>query len=137
MILLDTNVWSVLRKPDGNRDIVHWMTERMADTWLSVIVIAEIRAGLENPSASHKRDALEAWLADLEILYAERTLPFDSAAAHVFGRLIAQRKLEKQETKLLDLQLAAQALAHDCPVATRNIRDFEWTGVLLIDPWTA
>jgi toxin FitB len=100
-------------------------------------VIAEIRAGIENLDASKKREALEGWLADLEILYSERTLPLDSAAAHVFGTLIAQRKLAQQETKLLDLQIAAQALSRDCPVATRNVRDFAWTGVKLIDPWTA
>nr|WP_245201609.1 PIN domain-containing protein [Sphingomonas trueperi] len=135
--MLDTNVWSVLRKPEGNREIVQWITERMTDIWLSVIVIAEIRAGIENLDASKKREALEGWLADLEILYSERTLPFDTAAAHGFGTLIAQRKLAKQETKLLDLQIAAQALSRNCPVATRNVRDFAWTGVKLIDPWTA
>lgn len=135
MILLDTNVWSVLRKPDAHREIVHWMTERMTETWLSVIVIAEIRAGIENPDAAKKRDTLERWLADLELLYAERTLPFDPAAAHVFGALVARRKLQRQDTKLLDLQIAAQALSRDCAVATRNTRDFEWTGVRLINPW--
>ena len=45
--------------------------------------------------------------------------------------------MEKQETKLLDIQLAAQALSRDCPLATRNTRDFAWTGVRLIDPWQA
>jgi toxin FitB len=48
---------------------------------------------------------------------------------------VARRKLEKQETKLLDLQIAGQAIEYDCPVATANIRDFEWTGVKLINPW--
>ena len=137
MILLDTNVWSVLRKPRGQEKVVEWISQRMDNAWLSVIVIAEIRFGIENPKARAMRDALEQWLDDLEILCADRTLAFDGRSAHIFGALVARRKLAKQETKLLDLQIAAQALAYDCPIATGNVRDFDWTGARVIDPWTA
>ena len=137
MILFDTNVWSVLPKPAGQEHVARWISERMEHSWLSVIVIAEIRMGIEKPDAAAKRDLLERWFADLLILCADRILDLDSAAARIFGTLVARRKLERQETKLLDIQLAAQALAHDCPVATRNGRDFEWTGARVIDPWTA
>ncbi|MCR2833943.1 PIN domain-containing protein [Parerythrobacter lacustris] len=135
MILLDTNVWSVLRQPRGQEAVAKWIADRMGDAWLSVIVIAEIRMGVENPQATQKREQLAQWLDDLEILCANRILAFEAPAAHIFGELIARRKVQKQETKLLDIQIAAQGLANDCPVATRNVRDFEWTGVKLIDPW--
>ena len=135
MILFDTNVWSVLRKPNGQELVAAWISEQIEQAWLSVIAIAEIRMGIENPDASIKRDMLEQWLEDLEIICAERILYFDVRSAHIFGALVAGRKLQKQETKLLDIQLAAQALAHDCPIATRNVKDFEWTGVKLINPW--
>ena len=135
MILLDTNVWSALNRPRQNPQVIEWFAGKEQQAWLSVIVIAEIRMGIENPAAEAKRDALTQWLADLETRYADRILAFDRNAAHVFGRLFAQRKLQQQETKLLDLQIAAQALAHDVQVATGNVRDFDWTGVKLIDPW--
>ena len=135
MILLDTNVWSALRKPTQNPHACQWVAARADQIWLSVIVIGEIRIGIENPAASAKRSDLERWLADIEIAHANRTLTFDRGSAHIFGQLIARRKLAKQETKLLDVQLAAQAIAHNCLIATRNVRDFEWTGAQLIDPW--
>ena len=135
MILLDTNVWSALNRAAKYPRVCEWIASKVPDIWLSTIVIAEIRAGIENPAILAKRDDLEQWLADIEMAYAERTLNFDSAAAHIFGILLAQRKLQQQKTKLLDLQIAAQALAHNCPIATRNVKDFEWTGVKLIDPW--
>lgn len=137
MILIDTNVWSALNKPGNNPQVCQWVADNRDEAWLSVIVIAEIRFGIENPQAAAKRADLERWLADLEIAHADRILPFDRDAAHHFAQLVARRKLEKQETKLLDLQIAAQALAHDCPVATGNVKDFVWTGVEVIDPWIA
>lgn len=135
MILLDTNVWSALNRPAQHPHVPAWIAANAPDIWLSTIVIAEIRLGIENPKGSAKRAALEQWLADIELACAERTLPFDSAAAHIFGALVARRKMEGQQTKLLDIQIAAQAIAHDCPLATRNVKDFEWTGVKLVNPW--
>ncbi len=135
MIILDTNVWSALNRPAQHPQVVDWIAANASEIWLSTIVIAEIRLGIENPKASAKRDDLTQWLADIETVYADRTLPFDSAAAHHFGTLVARRKMEKQETKLLDIQLAAQSLAHGYELATRNLKDFVWTGAKLINPW--
>jgi toxin FitB len=135
VILFDTNIWSVLRQPYGQEKVASWVAERLDEAWLSVIVISEIRMGIENPHATGKRDELEQWLSDLEIICTNRILDFDVRSAHLFGALVVRRKLQKQETKLLDIQIAAQGLAHNCPVATRNVKDFAWTGVKLINPW--
>jgi toxin FitB len=135
VILLDTNVWSALNRPAQHPQVCEWISGHVPKIWLSTIVIAEIRAGIENPDAAARRADLERWLTDIELAYAERTLNFASDAAHIFGTLVARRKLERQDAKLLDIQIAAQGLANDCPVATRNVRDFEWTGVRVINPW--
>jgi toxin FitB len=132
VIIVDTNVWSELTKPAPDRRVRDFLIEYDADLWLSVIVIAEIRRGLENPKAVHRRVALLGWLNGLEADYAARILPFDPDMAHLFGALLARRQ---GEATLLDLQVAAQALAHNATVATRNIKDFAWTGVKLVDPW--
>ena len=132
MILVDTNVWSELTKPAPDTRVRNFLIRHDTELWLSVIVIAEIRRGLENPKAALRRDGLLVWLTGLETDYASRTLPFDPDMAHLFGALLARRR---GEATLLDLQLAAQALARDATLATRNSRDFAWTGVRLIDPW--
>ena len=132
MIVVDTNVWSVQvsRRPDAR--VVDWLIEHDPQLWLSTIVIGEIRYGAELPKAQAIRPMLSGWLRGLEQTYAARILPFDAAAANLFGELRGRRP---EQSKLLDLQLAAQALAHDATIATRNLRDFAWTGVRLIDPW--
>jgi toxin FitB len=137
VIILDTNVWSALNRPAQYPQVVEWVAEHAAEIWLSTIVIAEIQLGIENPKAIARRSDLAQWLADIELAFADRTISFDPASAHRFGSLVARRKMEKQETKLLDIQLASQAIAYDCALATRNVRDFSWTGVKLINPWEA
>ncbi|WP_420605184.1 PIN domain-containing protein [Novosphingopyxis sp.] len=133
MILVDTNVWSEASKPNGRAEVLHWLEENRHDLWLSAVVIAEIRAGIENPEASEKREGLEWWLAKLERANADRTLSFDRTAAYALGKLLVKKP---QEAKMLDMLLAAQALSRECPIATRNVRDFAWTGVRSIDPWS-
>jgi len=134
VILVDTNVWSETSKPNGSRKVVRWIADNKNQLWLSTIVIAEIRAGIENPDAADKRNEIEDWLATIEKVQASRTLFFDRPAAYALGKLLISKP---QDKKMLDALLAAQAIAHDCPIATRNVKDFEWTGVKLINPWEA
>jgi toxin FitB len=134
VILVDTNVWSELTKPAPSQRVCQWLIENDEALCLSVLVIAEIRRGLEMPKAANRRTDLLRWLNGLEATYAPRILPFDADAAHLFGALLARRQ---GEATLLDLQIAAQAMAADMPVATRNGKDFARTGVALIDPWNA
>jgi toxin FitB len=132
VILVDTNVWSELTKPVPDKRVAEYLIANDGELWLSVIVIAEIRRGLEMPKAHYRRPVLLAWLEALEADYATRILPFDADMAHMFGALLAQRQ---GEATLLDLQVAAQALACDATVATRNVKDFAWTGVRVVNPW--
>ncbi|ESZ88556.1 MAG: recombinase [Blastomonas sp. CACIA14H2] len=132
MILVDTNVWSEMVSRNGEPGVIAWLAEHDRQLLLSVLVIAEIRAGLEKPSAKAFRSRLERWLAQLETDYADRIVPFDRHDAHVFGQLAAQRTLGGNT---LDAQIAAQAIVRNIPVATRNTADFAWTGVRLINPW--
>ncbi|MBC7987918.1 MAG: type II toxin-antitoxin system VapC family toxin [Sphingomonadaceae bacterium] len=137
MILVDTNVWSELTKSTKNPKVDGWLRTNQPDLVLSSIVIAEIRFGIELPQGASRRAALESWLAGLESQFADRMLSFDRASAHVFGLIAAKRRADLEEAKILDMQIAAQAIAHGMDIATRNVRDFEWTGVAVIDPWRA
>ena len=130
----DTNVWSELTRETGNTKVLDWLVRHNSELQLSVLVIAEVRAGVEGPNAGKKREDLQYWLETLRHEYRDRILLFDEAAAHVLGRLLIAKP---QQNKMLDTLLAAQALSRDCPIATRNMKDFEWTGVKLINPWEA
>jgi predicted nucleic acid-binding protein len=137
LILLDTNVWSELTKPRGDPAVLAWLEANDDDLALSTLVIAEIRYGIELATAPAKRHALAAWLAGLEARYWGQTLSFGRESAHHYGRIAARPEVKARQPQIIDMQIAAQAMEHGIPLATRNARDFEWIGIDLIDPWTA
>lgn len=135
--LLDTNVVSELRKiGDGKADakVVAWVgAEDAAHFFISAITILELERGV---LAIQRRNAtqgtrLRAWL-DTRIRpeFEGRILPIDDVVATRCAHLhIPDPRNEA------DPLIAATALVHDLTVVTRNVRDFEGTGVITVDPW--
>jgi toxin FitB len=131
-VLLDTDVLSALRRPERDAKLEAWFKrQRESDLFLSVVTIGEIERGIQRQRAVNPEFArtLAAWLDAVMTLYGERILPFDLAAARRWGQLSAQVGNDRP-----DLMIAATALEHGLTVATRNITDFEPTGVATIDP---
>ncbi|AFL50266.1 putative nucleic acid-binding protein [Sinorhizobium fredii] len=135
--LLDTNVVSELRKiGDGKADsnVVAWVgAEDAVRFFISAITILELEPGM---LGVRRRDAaqgarLRAWLdSRVRPEFAGRILPIDDAVATRCAHLhIPDRRKEA------DALIAATALVHDMTVVTRYTRDFEGTGVVLVDPW--
>ncbi len=135
MILVDTNVWSELTKPRSDPAVLAWLEANDDDLALSTLVIAEIRYGIELIEAAQKRKHIAGWLDGLESRYYSQTWVFGVDDAHQYGRLAALPEVKSRKPQVIDIQLAAQAMARDAIVATRNVKDFEWTGVRVVNPW--
>ena len=133
MYLLDTDVISELRRRRRNRTVVAWIRNvSAADLFLSVVTIGEIELGIarqrvRNPSFAKD---LADWLEVTLRAYEERILPLTVGIARRWGRLAAQLG-----NKQLDLAIAATALEHGLTVVSRNVSDFEPTGVTVLDPF--
>ena len=135
MFLLDTNVISELRRPDkADRTVVAWAgANPAASFFLSAISILEIELGA---LLIARRDAaqgtvLRAWIDD-QILprFEARILAVDTAVAQRCARLhVPDPQAER------DALIAATAMVHGLTVVTRNVADFESTGVALLNPW--
>lgn len=137
MFILDTNVVSELRKARTGRidkNVAAW-AESMdaAALFVSSITIMELELGI---LSVERRDAtqgaiLRAWM-DLQILpeFAERILPVDTVVALRCARLHVPDKRGER-----DALIAATALVHGMTIATRNVIDFEPTGVPIVNPW--
>ncbi len=135
-VLLDTNIISELRK--GSRchpDVADWFdTVETDDIYLSVLVIGEIRKGIELIRRNDHRTAarLESWLQQLVHQYGDRILPVDQRVAEEWGRLNVPNL-----RPTIDALLAATAKVNRLVLATRNVNDIKHTGVSYINPFEA
>jgi hypothetical protein len=139
MYLLDTNLVSELRKArTGKADpgVVAWASGVSADDlYISVITILELELGVQ---LRERRDPaqgalLRAWLEQQVIPgFADRVLPIDMAIARRSAGLQVPNPRPDR-----DALIAATALVLGLTVVTRNVRDFEGTGVTLCNPGSA
>lgn len=138
MFVLDTNVVSELRKvrlgkADGR--VANWAESvDVADLYLSVITVQELEIGV---LLAERRDPAQGavfrvWL-DSHVMpaFAGRILPIDMAVAQRSAKLHVPDPRPAR-----DGLIAATALVHGMTVVTRNLADFEASGVRLLNPWT-
>ncbi|WDH24844.1 type II toxin-antitoxin system VapC family toxin [Pseudomonas chlororaphis] len=134
MFLLDTNVVSELRKPNADRKVVAWaQTVAPTSLFLSVITLLELETSILRLERRDRPQGalLRAWL-ELHVMPAfnGRILAIDHAVAMRCAQLhVPDRSNE------CDALIAATALEHGLTVVTRNIADFQSSGVQLLNPW--
>jgi predicted nucleic acid-binding protein len=137
MYLLDTNVVSELRKVrsgKADRNVSVWADNVHAgDLYLSVVSFQELEIGV---LLAERRDPMQgalfrAWLEHHVFpAFDGRILPVDLAVAHRSARLHVP-----DPRPVRDCLIAATALVHGLVVVTRNVADFEPTGVQILNPW--
>ena len=85
---------------------------------------------MQRPAAPDFAEALQAWIDQTALQFAERILPLGSAEARVWGRLSARLGHGGA-----DLLIAATALVAGAAVATENVRHFVPAGVRVVNPF--
>lgn len=139
MFVLDTNVVSELRKVrlgKANPNVVAWTQSVDAtDLFVSAITIMELELGVLSIERKDPTQGalLRSWL-EQQVLpeFSGRTLPVDTAVAQRCARLHVPDKRGER-----DALIAATAFVHGMTVVTRNVADFQPTGVALVNPWEA
>lgn len=137
MFVLDTNVVSELRKVrlgKADANVAAWaQSVNAADLFVSAITIMELELGVLSIERKDTTQGakLRSWL-EQHVLpeFSARTLPVDTAVAQRCARLhVPDRRGER------DAMIAATALVHGMTVVTRNVADFNLTGVPILNPW--
>ncbi len=137
MIVVDTNIISEMMKATANESVVAWLNQQdTSSLYLTTVTIAEIQYGLYVLPQGKRRRRLEDGFSRLHTeAFEGRVLDFDETAAHQYGKLMSYRKQEGHPMSVLDGQIASIASVHGFGVATRNVRDFEECGLLIINPF--
>jgi hypothetical protein len=137
MFILDTNVISELRKAKAGKadaNVVAWAASQDPSAlFLSAITLLELEMGVR---LTERRDSaqgaiLRAWM-DNRVLpaFEGRVLPVDGPVALCCAALHVPDPRSDR-----DALIAATGIVHAMPIVTRNVADFEPTGVKIINPW--
>jgi len=127
--LIDTNILSELMRREPDPVVLSW-ADRHDGFVLSVIVLEELVFGLTKKSLPLKRQWLDDFLEHQCLI-----LPITPAIARGSGTLRGQFSAQGVVRHPSDMLIAATALIHRLPLATRNTADFTDCGIDLINPF--
>lgn len=137
-MLLDTNVLSELMRHTPDAGVLAWFENQQATLfYISAVTQSEILLGIALLPAGKRRDGLSGAAERMfKDDFAGRCLPFDTLAAIEYSLLVAARAAAGRPISTEDGQIAAIAIRHQLPLATRNTKDFVLIEKLeLCNPW--
>ena len=132
--LLDTNVVSEMTRSAPAPSVLAFLGGQH-DLWLPSVVVYELKFGVRLLPQGRRRDELEAGLAGIIAGYEGRILPLERREAEWAAELRAHARRSGRVLDLGDAFIAGTAKAHDLAVATRNITDFEYLDIDVVNPW--
>ena len=135
-ILLDTCILAELQNTRGHA-LVRESVMRIDDDslFLSVLTVGEIAKGIALLAPGKKKQMLSQWCNSLEAQFSNRILPVDTETARMWGELTARAQKTGVIIPAIDGLLAATALRYGMHIMTRNVRHFEASGAMVIDPF--
>ena len=114
---------------------MEWLSKYRTELALPVVALAEIAFGIERIRPQERANRLEQRYNEWTRAYAGAIYLFNFDCAAAYAALMANAEGLGRPMAMPDGMIAAIALVNGGRLATRNIRDFETTGLELISPW--
>ena len=127
--MLDTNIciYVINARPPGVLE--RFRREQLGGIGVSSVTAAELAFGVAKSGSSRNREALEMFLAPLEVL------PFDDSVIWHYADLRAALERRGEPIGALDTMIAAHALASNTTLVTNNAREFSRVSGLSLEDW--
>jgi predicted nucleic acid-binding protein len=137
VIVLDTNVISELARYAPDPDVLAWLDSLEAsEVATTAVTAAELRYGVARLPDGHRKRELAAVIRGiLTEDFHGRVLPFDERASVRYADIVTGREHAGRPIGVADAQIAAICRDASATLATRNVSDFEETGIELVNPW--
>lgn len=137
--LLDTNVIAELSSRRAEPRVVAWASAQPEDSlFISVLTLAEYDKGLASlPDEAVSRSRIAASISALQARFGGRILSVSDETVRRWGTISgAVKRRTGHPPPVIDTMLAASAIERGFYLATRNVRDVEYSGALVFNPWT-
>lgn len=128
--LLDTNAWVSYLNDPQSAVASKLRTIEDRHIWLCSVVAAELYHGANKSSRVRENLALVTSLVD-----RFRSIPFDEAAARIYGHIRSDLESKGQRIGPYDLLIAAVALSRDLTLVTHNTGEFGRVPGLRVEDW--
>lgn len=114
-----------------------WLESLTDDVAITSITLAELLAGVHRLPEGRRRTGLAAAIHAAVHPYRDTRslLAFDEDAAAEYAEVFVAREGAGLPISMADAQIAAICRANRAVCATRNVKDFEATGVDVANPW--
>jgi toxin FitB len=138
-LLLDTNILSELRRPKPEPKVVSFIAAQpLAQLYISVVTLAELRFGIERVEDTSRRAALSDWLSNkVRPMFDQRILPVNEDIFLQWRHMVEEGRKAGYTYSQPDLIIAATAIHYGFTVVTRDKSDYERSRVPVLNPWTA
>jgi predicted nucleic acid-binding protein len=136
VIILDTKVVSELMRPEPAPGVASWVRDRdRRELRTTAITLAEIRYGIARLPDGRRKQVLVAAADEIFAAFADQVVPVDAAAAEHYAAIASARERAGKPIAGFDALIAAVCRSRGAALATRDISDFDGTGIEIIDPW--
>lgn len=133
--LLDTCVLSELNRPEASPGVSAFVARTKDDQWISALSFGELVRGAHMLPTGRRHTALLEWIGAMEREFESRIVPLDVDTARIWGEISGDLRRRGIQLAFADGLIAATAIQHGMHVVTRNVKDFEPTGVMIVNPW--
>lgn len=133
--VLDTNIISEFLKPDPNQNAIWWAQDYNADLLLNVVSIQELYFGIFTMPDGKRKARLKESIDAIVQECTDRILPFDAFAGYLCAEMHALANAAGRPGTIEDLMIAAICKRNEVVLATHNVKDFDYLGIEIVDPF--